>query len=182
MVSVSFDEAFAATIRIEGEYSDDPNDSGGKTKFGITENVARAHGYTGDMKDLPLPLAKQIAKKAYWDVLRLDEIQELSEPIARELFDTCYNMGTAVAGAFLQRALNSLNRGGKDYEDIGIDGHVGTKTIWAFQRYIRKRGSLGETVLLRALNAQQGVRYMEIGEHKTTQEDYLFGWFANRVA
>ena len=38
---------------LEGGYSDNPADPGGKTNHGVTEQVARANGYQGDMKALP---------------------------------------------------------------------------------------------------------------------------------
>ncbi len=34
-----------------------PDDPGGKTRFGVTEGVARAAGFQGDMRELPLDLA-----------------------------------------------------------------------------------------------------------------------------
>ena len=40
-------------IEREGGYANHPADKGGATCFGITEAVARAHGYTGGMRDLP---------------------------------------------------------------------------------------------------------------------------------
>ena len=45
---------------VEGGYADDPADLGGKTNLGITEAVARRHGYTGDMRDLTDSLAYHI--------------------------------------------------------------------------------------------------------------------------
>ena len=46
-------ELINALIEREGGYSNHPADKGGPTCFGITESVARAHGYRGAMKDLP---------------------------------------------------------------------------------------------------------------------------------
>ena len=40
-------------IEREGGYVDDISDSGGETKYGITEEVARRYGYDGKMIDLP---------------------------------------------------------------------------------------------------------------------------------
>ena len=57
---MSFDTEFQRVVLIEGGYSDNPLDSGGKTKYGITEAVARAYGYTGEMRDLPLSVARAI--------------------------------------------------------------------------------------------------------------------------
>ena len=42
-----------ALIEREGGYSNHPADKGGPTCFGITEAVARAHGYAGAMRNLP---------------------------------------------------------------------------------------------------------------------------------
>jgi len=69
-----FEKAVAKTLSLEGGYVNDPADPGGPTKYGITEATARAHGYIGDMRDLPLDLAKKIYKESYWDVARLDEV------------------------------------------------------------------------------------------------------------
>ena len=50
----SFDDAFKALIGSEGGYSFNPADPGGETMWGVTARVARASGYAGPMKDLPL--------------------------------------------------------------------------------------------------------------------------------
>ncbi len=50
-------------IKREGGYVNNPADRGGATKYGITEAVARANGYKGNMKDLPLDVAKSIYRK-----------------------------------------------------------------------------------------------------------------------
>ena len=42
-----------ALIDREGGYVDHPADKGGATCFGITQAVARAHGYAGPMRQLP---------------------------------------------------------------------------------------------------------------------------------
>lgn len=179
---MTFDKAFTRTVGLEDDFSDDANDSGGATRFGITEAVARANGYGGDMRELPFDLAKNIARRQYWDTLRLDDIAILSEPVAAELFDTSYNMGTGTAGKFLQRALNIFNRQGKDYPDLVIDGIVGPGTLFALRTFANLRGADGEAALLRALNDQQGVRYMEIAERNPSQEGFEFGWFLKRVS
>lgn len=174
---------FAATLGREGGFSDDPKDSGGATKYGITERVARAWGYTGDMRDLPLDDAEAIAKAMYWDPLRLDQVDELAPSVAHELFDTGYNMGIAAAGRILQRALNALNREQADYPDVEVDGVVGLMTIAALRAYITRarRGKQGVAVLLRALNVLQGAEYIAIAERSPPKERFVFGWLLNRV-
>lgn len=177
----AFERAFAKVVGVEGGYSDHKDDRGGKTKYGITEAVARAEGYEGSMYLLPLETAQAIYRKRYWNVLKLDAIAALSEPIADELFDTGVNMGTGTAGTFLQRALNSLNRQATDYADLVVDGAVGEKTVTAFRLYLARRGKEGEKVLLLALNSLQGTRYIEISESRQANESFTFGWFSNRV-
>ncbi|KKL13629.1 hypothetical protein LCGC14_2523870 [marine sediment metagenome] len=177
----AFDKAWEDTGRAEGGYVDDPSDSGGRTNYGITERVARKFGYTGHMRDLPKPLAVQIAKKAYWDVMKLDDIAALSESVALEMFDTGFNAGTSRSGKFLQRALSALNRLQKDYPDVVVDGAVGNKTVSALKAFLTKRGTEGETVMLRTLNGLQLAFYVELVERREKDERFLFGWIFHRV-
>lgn len=177
----AFERAIKEVFHVEGGFSNDPNDRGGPTKYGVTEAVARAHGYSGRMEELSLYTAQQIAKQQYWDILRLDEIAMLSYPIAKELLDTGYNMGPGIAGRFLQQSLNAFNRQGKDYHDVKVDGVLGPLTVHALRLFMVKRGIAGQAVLLKALNALQGARYIEIARNDETQEKYVYGWFSNRV-
>lgn len=176
-----FDAAFDHVIGVEGGYVDDPSDSGGATRYGITERVARANGYTGEMYKLPIETARKIAKKQYWDTLNLDSIAALSSRVALELFDTGYNMGVVAAGKFLQRALNVLNDGGTRWPDVTVDGIVGPMTLHAFAKFLQQRKDRGEVVMLRALNCQQLVRYMEIAEARPKDERCVYGWIDKRV-
>ena len=174
-------EIIAGIIKIEGGYTDHASDLGGATNYGITEAVARKNGYEGDMRDLPLELAYSIYKKDYWDVNRLSEIELISPSIAKEVADTGVNMGVKVAAKFLQRSLNALNLKGKIYKDLATDGIIGSMTIKALELYLAHRGNQGELVLLRMLNCLQGARYIEITEAREANEDFIFGWFLNRV-
>lgn len=178
---MSFESAFQHTVGVEGGYSNHPSDRGGPTKFGITEQVARANGYKDDMAEMPLYVAQRIYRMQYWDLMKLDSIDGLSSQIADELFDTCVNMGVGTAGKFLQRALNVFNRGATAYPDLTVDGVIGPMTVSNLKTFLTLRGEAGKRVLLTALNAQQGVRYMEIAEKNPTQEDFEFGWWLNRV-
>lgn len=182
MGETSFDRAFAKLLGIEGGYANDKSDRGGATRYGITEAVARANGYTGDMKALPVEWAQRIYKAQYWDTLRLDQIALMSFSIAEELFDTGVNMGIGVAARFLQTALNAFNRGGADYPDVTVDGALGPVTLHALRQFLALRKVDGEKVMLRVLNAQQGARYIDIAKNDHEQEKFTFGWFLQRVA
>lgn len=177
----AFDKALAHVFGVEGGYSDDKNDRGGKTMLGITEAVARENGWTGAMSDMPRSFAAGIYRKKYWDSLRLDEVAKVSYLVALELFECGVNMGTTVAGRFLQRVLNALNANGKHYADIGVDGAVGPATLLALIGLFQKRGKPAEKVLLRLLNGQQAERYLVITDRNATQEDFMWGWTLQRV-
>jgi len=91
-------------------------------------------------------------------------------------------MGPAVAVTFLQRALTALNRNGKDYPDLVPDGRIGQATLAALDTFLKVRGlASGETVLLRALEALQGERYIRLAELRPANEAFLYGWLANRI-
>jgi len=169
-------------IEREGGYANHPADKGGPTRFGITEAVARAHGYRGPISELPREEAEAIYRRLYWLRPRFDEVAQRAPAVAAELFDTGANMGPAVAATFLQRALTALNRNGKDYADLVPDGRVGPATLAALDAFFDVRGhDRGETVLLRALEALQGERYLRLAEKRPANEAFLYGWLANRI-
>lgn len=126
---MNFDQGFAQLLKHEGGYSDHAADPGGKTRYGVTEGVARQVGYRGDMRDLPLDLAKRIYRDRYWDAVRADE---LPAPVRFDLFDAAVNSGPVQAVKWLQRAVNILD-----------DGIVGPKTLYtvsaAEPHYVCKR-------------------------------------------
>ncbi len=169
-------------IEREGGFVNHPGDRGGATRFGITEAVARAHGYSGAMAMLPRDEAAAIYRRLYWLRPRFDEIARRAPAVAAELFDTGANMGPAVATTFLQRALTALNRNGKDYPDLVPDGRAGPRTMAALDGFLQARGRRGgQTVLLRALEALQGERYLRLAERRPANEAFLYGWLANRT-
>lgn len=116
---MNFDDSFEALIGHEGGYSFNPSDPGGETMWGITARVARANGYTGSMKAMPRDTAKAIAKKAYWDAVRGDELPDV---LRFDVFDGAYNSGTTQSIKWMQRALG-----------VEADGVIGPKTLAAAQ-------------------------------------------------
>jgi lysozyme family protein len=176
------DNMIDALLDREGGYVNNAADKGGPTCFGITEAVARANGYLGSMRQLPQSEAAAIYRQLYWLRPRLDEVAKLAPGVAAELFDTGVNMGPAVAVTFLQRALTALNRNGADYPDLVPDGRIGGQTLHALDAFLSARGAkAGQTVLLRALEALQGERYLRLAERRPANEAFLYGWLANRI-
>jgi lysozyme family protein len=179
--SPSLDTLVDDVIDREGDYVHHPADRGGPTRWGITEAVARAQGFTGSMRTLSREAAADIYRNIYWFAPGFDRIAARAPRIAAELFDTGVNMGTAAAIGFLQRALNALNRSARDYPDIVVDRTIGPATLHALDGFLRARGPRGETVLLRAIEALQGERYIALAERRPSQEAFLYGWLANRI-
>lgn len=132
-----FPRALEVVLKLEGGYSDDPRDSGGKTQYGITEKVARSFGYSGDMRELTKQTAAEIYKQGYWLNCKCGE---LPYPLSLYVFDCAVNQGSDAAKKLLQAALN-----------VKQDGLIGSVTLAA----ARKSGS--ETAAL--FMAGRALRY-----------------------
>ncbi len=178
---MNVDNLIDDVIGREGGYSNHPADRGGATRWGITEAVARAHGYRGEMRVFPRDEAAALYKRIYWVRPGFDRIADLASDVAAELFDTGVNMGPGVAVSFLHRALNALNRGASDYADIVPGVRIDDATIVALSTFLKKRAPLGEAVLMKALEALQGERYLDLAERRPANEAFLYGWLANRL-
>lgn len=172
----SITEIIDDVIATEGGYVNDPNDSGGETKYGITKATARANGYTGNMKDLPRSVAFNIYRRRFVVDPGFDKVVNMDPSIGAELVDTGVNMGTPWAGKFLQRSLNALGGSG-----LVVDGAVGPRTIQALAEYIAYRKQPGVKVLLKMLNSLQCARYIELVESNQKNRNFIYGWVNLRV-
>lgn len=179
---MSVESVIDGLIGKEGGYSNNPSDAGGETMWGITLAVARANQYLGQMRDMPREKAVQIYRNKYFILPGFGMVAATSEMLAEELFDTGVNMGPSVSSTFLQRLLNALNRQGKDYPDLKVDGDIGQATLKALKALFDKRGKRdGEAVLLKGLNHLQGAKYIALAEGRSANEDFVFGWLLNRT-
>lgn len=112
---MNFDTAFHALLGHEGGYSNHPSDPGGETMWGVTKRVAIANGYNGDMKALPVELAKSIYKEEYWDSVRANDLPEL---LRYAVFDAAVNSGVTQSIRWLQQAVGAV-----------VDGKIGPQTL-----------------------------------------------------
>lgn len=178
---MTIDQIIDGILAREKGYVNHPADRGGPTNHGVTESVARANGYTGDMRDMPQSFARGLYLKRYWLEPGFGKVALFSALVAEEMADTGVNMGTATAIRFLQRALNVLNLETTVFPDLVVDGEIGPTTLNALGAYLKYRPNDGERVLLTALNCLQGNRYIELAEARPTQEAFVFGWLRERV-
>ena len=169
-------------IKIEGGYTNDPSDSGGETKYGITVETARRNGYKGDMKKLTKKEAFTIYETVYWHSIKADAIGSISQELADKLFDISVNMGSGRAGEFLQRSLNVLNNKEEYYNDVKVDGAIGNITLSRLGVFAKKRFSdVGEEVIIEMVTCLQGAFYVELSERREKDEKYIYGWYKHRI-
>jgi len=150
---MDFDQAFQILIGFEGNYSNDPADPGGETRFGISK---RAYP-NEDILNLTLDRAKEIYLKDYWCKALCPA---LPDPIRFQVFDTAVNSGTKQATILLQRALG-----------VSDDGVAGPKTLGAIT-------ALPDPTKLAVKFVAQRLRFMA---GLPTWEHFGKGW-ARRIA
>lgn len=140
---MNFNDVFQKiVVEIEGFYSNDKNDPGGETVFGLTrvadldwEGWAIVDRHNGNHRKMPYDVLRAMAmpyyKRKYWDFAQLDKFPI---EVAYQMFDIGVNMGKGIAVRFLQRTLNVLNHNGHDYPDLIEDGIFGPNTLNAMQK------------------------------------------------
>lgn len=180
------DQIIEQIIDEEGSaYTDNPADSGGPTKYGITQAELaewRGHPVTADdVKALLKDEAAKIYRDRYYVKPGFDKVAALSPAIAYKLTDAGVNCGVETVSMFLQRVLNVFSQRGDFYANVKVDGSIGAGTISSLNAYLAKRGKEGEMVMLRALNDLQGARYINLAETREKDEDFVYGWILNRV-
>jgi lysozyme family protein len=106
-MKLSWDNAFNRLMGHEGGYTNDPNDPGGETNWGISK---RSYPYL-DIKNLTREDARLIYHRDFWNMINADK---LFDGVAFQLFDFAVNSGINTAIRYFQRALG-----------VADDGHWG---------------------------------------------------------
>lgn len=139
-------------LKHEGGYSDHAADAGGETRWGISKK-----SYPNmDIAALTIEEAIKIAKRDYWDVLRLDEVAD--PRIQSKIFDMAFNMGTGRVARIVQVAVG-----------VTVDGIVGDKTLKAVNR-------MPTSKLINELVDRHMGRYVDIVIGNPSQVVFLKGW------
>lgn len=185
-----FDSIVDETIGDEGGYSDNPNDSGKATKYGITLNTAQAYkkilisryNWDGDMKSLTEEMAKYIYRQEFWLHINGDALVTVSPLIAAQMFDMAVNMGPPAAVTYLQRLLNAFNDKQTLYKDLVPDGIFGAVTLEALRTLVLVRTHNEPIkVILTGLLGSQTTHYRDLVEKREKDEEFFYGWLS-RVA
>lgn len=181
-----FFESFQKTISNEEYYTNDPADNGGETFMGVSrKHNPKWSGWTEidrlkESDNFPRCLkenkklkqiVRKLYKRCYWDKVQGDEIP--NQEIANELFDTSVNLGVTEAITIMQNGLNILNRNGRLYDDLVMDGKFGPKTRRALMFFLEIDNP---KYLLKVLNILQGTHYIAVMRHDPKQEKFARGW------
>jgi len=101
-------------LKNEGGYVNDPDDPGGKTRFGISKRAFPDL----DIENLTIDQAKEIYYDKYWLPLSLEAVND--PEIALQIFDMGVNAGISKAARLAQ-----------EVSGVYVDGHIGPATILA---------------------------------------------------
>lgn len=155
-----FYKALPYILDNEGGKSEHPNDPGGRTNLGITQQTLKmfnlAHpeeGMPEDVFDLTTFQAAVIYNKNYW---RFDGID--SQRVATKVLDMCVNFGMGTAILMLQSLL-----------DVPIDGKFGPLTCKAVNES-------NEEELLPKLVSVCKRRYQAIVDRDNKMAVFQKGW------
>lgn len=135
----NFDKCMDFVLRMEGgdAAENDPNDSGGLTKFGISQKA-----YPNlDIANLTKEAAIELYRKDYWNPCSCDD---LPYPLCLCVFDCAVNQGVSKSKRLLQMALG-----------VDVDGIIGPKTLSAAAKI-----TMGRTKKLMALRIGEYARLM----------------------
>lgn len=168
-----------------GTYTDNPNDAGGPTRWGVTQ------AQLADFRDHPVTPAdvEALTQSDAWSVLytqfvrapKFDLVSKLSMSVAAKLIDAGVLCGPPTVSMWLQRCLNAFSLRGTRYAIGKVDGAVGPGTLAALTQFLAWRGKEGEGVLVEALRDLEGEHFIEVEEKHQNDADFVYGWILQRV-
>lgn len=147
-----FNLAVNKTLEKEGGYVNDPNDSGGETKYGISKRAFPNE----DIKNLTIERAKELYNLHYWRLIEGDQIKD--NLVATLIFDFAVNAGVKTAVILTQKALEATE-----------DGLMGENTLRALNEADKDKFAA-------IFTNYKIARYVAICDKNPSQKIYFFGW------
>lgn len=155
-----FDQAMTLVLQHEGGYSNDPNDHGGPTNYGLTlDDLSRYRGHQcsiNDIRSIGMDEVKAIYKAFYWDPLSLDQVTDQKLQVA--LFDQGVLSGIRTAAEKVQAIVG-----------VDVDGAIGPITLAALNSWS------GIDLTMKFVISMQ-LRYVSICVQDRSQIVFLEGW------
>jgi len=153
-----FLRALPYVLKNEGGWSDDPNDPGGATNYGITLAEAQKHGIA-DKEALKNISPEKVAEIYHTDYWQFDGVND--QRVATKVFDIHVNMGDSIR--VIQNALNRLGA------CLAIDGIYGKATESALNAFDPDH-------ILDMLCRVAAEKYQSIVYHRPASSVFLKGW------
>jgi lysozyme family protein len=182
-LALSLSTIIIAVFAVEGGYVNDPVDPGGATNHGITERVAREHGFTGNMRDLPKTCevegqvcAESIYREDYIDKPGFTPLVYIDPAVGEEVIDTAVNMGPARPSRYFQRALNDVCG-----TFVAVDGKIGPSTVGSWLICRLDKGPAVCVAMLDALDRQQEAEYDRLVRVNPALQRFRRGWQNHRI-
>lgn len=104
MVATNYRACLKEILKHEGGYVNHPRDPGGETNYGITKATARAAGYHGSMRAIPMDVVEAIYRNRFWRSGSGD-CDRLVAGVDLATFDFAVNSGPARAWKYLLRSV-----------------------------------------------------------------------------
>lgn len=184
-----FQAVVADVLKSEGGFVNDPADRGGATNLGWSLRTLAIEGKIdldhdgfadfdldrdGDIDGVDIRLltvadAKALYRRCFWDRYKCGA---LPAPLDGALFDQAVNGGGKAAAKMLQRAINTVMKGRKNYPLL-LDGDIGPKTLGGL-RAARKLVPIAK--LLSLYREEAIARYRAIVAADPKQQRFLKGW------
>lgn len=169
------DLAHDFSARWEGGISDDKDDPGGLTMYGVATHFMTAFARTKDGKalcarygiDVPITRAsmKQITRASARDILKkafFPGLETLHPALAILTYDARLNCGSSRGDKFLQKAARAND------PRLAIDGIIGPKTLAACQA---NTGAVARTAVF-----HREAYYRDLAASKPAFAKFLRGW------
>ena len=163
-----FSKVIPDLLEIEGvKYTNNPQDRGGETKFGISK---KQYPHL-DIRNLTEALAVAIYEKDYWLRYRLNEIKD--QKLANQIFFLIINMDPLNAIEIVQKAVNaSMDYYAVERPKLKVDGVLGSITIKAINVvYDHMLFLLTNAIRLEAIRY-----YLAVTDHDNSQIVNFRGW------
>ena len=171
----AFTRGMEFVLKWEGGFVDDPDDRGGRTNKGVTQNTYnRWRAKKGLLAEDVLNITDQEVHAIYLQDYWKKVVQTwYPDELAIAIFDSAINMGPRRAVSMLQQAINETRNGPK----IAVDGAAGNQTFTALRDCI---SSGAQGALLDAyVHTRRGV-YYAIVDQRPRNSKFLNGWL-NRL-
>jgi len=153
---------FSGILKIEGGLTNDKNDKGGLTKYGISQ----ARFPNVDIANLTESQALELYRVHFWDNYHIGEVcNQLTANLIFTLIVHSEHNGVKI----IQRACNDCG------SNINIDGRIGIATLTAIN-------NSNQQLLQANIRLAECRYYLAICDHDKSQQKFFRGWIRRALS